>query len=232
MPKTVVKIPSRSPKKKNLLVLGGILFLIIVLSASSYFYNKNSQNPKTDAQVQGLIAQVGKFYLLPTNETPTIATVSDKSKLSDQPFFRNAENGDKVLIYSTSKKAILYRPSINKIIEVAPVNLGQSLGNTSPSPQASPSAAPIIKLAIYNGTKNSGLARKQGEALETKYPNVEIIATSNAAEDYTESLVIDLLGKNADFVKTLAGELSGKVGNLPSEETKPSNADILIILGE
>ena len=36
------------------------------------------------------------------------------------------QKGDKVLIYSASQKAILYSPSLNKIVEIAPVNTGNS----------------------------------------------------------------------------------------------------------
>jgi hypothetical protein len=53
---------------------------------------------------------------------------------------------------------------------------------------------------------------------------------ANAAGDYTKDLIVDLTGKNAAFAKTLAGELNGEVGSLPSSETKP-DADILVILG-
>lgn len=229
------KVKSQLKRIKKKYAFIAVIILIFALLPSIYFYKqyKNSQNPttKTQNEVADLVAKIGKLYVLPQNENPTVATVSDKNKLKDQPFFANAENGDKVLIYTKSQKAILYRPSINKIIEVAPVNLGQNL-NATPSPQVSPSIAQTIKLVIYNGTKTSGLARKEGESLEVKYSNLEVIATSNAAEDYTQNLVIDLSGKNAEFVKTLASELSGRVSSLPSSETKPSNADILIILGE
>ena len=33
------------------------------------------------------------------------------------------KNGDKVLIYSQAGKAYLYDPVINKLLEVAPINL-------------------------------------------------------------------------------------------------------------
>ncbi|MDP2630898.1 MAG: hypothetical protein Q8P56_05845 [Candidatus Uhrbacteria bacterium] len=78
------------------------------------------------SEVEQLLAAVGKLIVLPEGETPTIATVSDLEKLKSQPFFVNAKNGDKVLIYTNAKKAILYDPVANKIIEVAPINIGNT----------------------------------------------------------------------------------------------------------
>lgn len=91
------------------------------------------------AEVDDLIAKVGKLISLPTDENPTVATVTDASKVKDQPFFANASNGDKVLIYQKAQKAILYRPSENRIIEVGAVNIS---GQPQASPTASPSASP------------------------------------------------------------------------------------------
>lgn len=73
-----------------------------------------------------LIETVGKFITLPSGEQPTIATVTDVSKLQNQPFFKNASEGDKVLIYKEAKKAILWRPSTSKIIEYAPLQTDES----------------------------------------------------------------------------------------------------------
>jgi hypothetical protein len=55
-----------------------------------------------------------------------VATVSDASKLQSQQFFAKAQNGDKVLIFTNAKRAVLYRPSTNKVIEYAPVNIGNN----------------------------------------------------------------------------------------------------------
>jgi hypothetical protein len=63
---------------------------------------------------------------LPVGETPTVATISDKEKLKDQPFFKMAENGDILFAYTTAMQAILYRPSTNKIINVAPITINQA----------------------------------------------------------------------------------------------------------
>lgn len=91
-----------------------------------------------------LIKKVGELIDLPADERPTVATVSDKDKIKDQPFFAKAENGDKVLIYTSAKKLILYRPSENRVVEVGAVNInqeGQTPAGTesvTPSPSLTP----------------------------------------------------------------------------------------------
>ncbi len=117
---------SLTPLTRNI-ILVMLVTLICMSGGLYYFYSKSKEatipkNPKSD--LEKTISQVGRLMVLPTDETPTMATVSDPEKLKDQPFFINAKTGDKVLIYSNARKAILYSPTEDKIIEVAPVNLG------------------------------------------------------------------------------------------------------------
>ena len=84
---------------------------------------KQDPNAAAQAEINKTIEAVGKLYSLPKDEKPSVATVSDKAKLKDQPFFASAENGDITLIYSTAKLAILYRPSSGKIINVSSVTI-------------------------------------------------------------------------------------------------------------
>lgn len=105
-----------------------ILLTILALLAYGGFYiyksfstvSYSSGTPSSD--VQDLLTKVGKLAELPAGENPTVATVSDLSVLKGQPFFNDAMVGDKVIIYSQSGKAILYRPSTDKIIVIAPIN--------------------------------------------------------------------------------------------------------------
>src|SRR5882724_7446701 len=111
-------------------VLIGVLslFLVIVAACGGYlFYNyqtsqkeleKLRANPQTVArqEIKDVKAKVGQLMELPQNEEPTLATVTDINKLKNQQFFAQAVNGDKVLIYTQTSKAILYRPQTNKII--------------------------------------------------------------------------------------------------------------------
>ena len=60
---------------------------------------------------------------LPTDETPTIATVSDPGLLKN-PFYSKAKAGDVVIIYYGIKKALLYDPVAKEIINITNVNIG------------------------------------------------------------------------------------------------------------
>jgi hypothetical protein len=68
-----------------------------------------------------IIDRVGKLMLLPQGETPVLAAVSDPNALSSQAFFKNAKIGDVVLMYGQARRAILYDPAADKVIEVAPI---------------------------------------------------------------------------------------------------------------
>ena len=114
---------------KNLTIFILAALLIGAGAIANYFYQQTrvlSQNPTTAAQQQvtSIVAEVGKLIVLPEGETPTVATVSDPNELKNQPFFANAKAGDIVLIYTNAKEAFLYDPTENKIVDVAPLNVG------------------------------------------------------------------------------------------------------------
>lgn len=106
--------------------------------------NQRLSNPEAAAEdeTNRIKAEVAQLIELP-NETPTIATVTDIEKLKSQPFFANAQNGDKVLLFAQAKKAILYRPSIKRLVEVAPINLGDTgvAGASTTQPSTTPTTA-------------------------------------------------------------------------------------------
>jgi hypothetical protein len=117
-------IPMTKRKFINIVLL---VFLFTSLSFGGYFYYqfrklKNNPNVEYQKEAQDLLSRVAKIYLIPTGEEPTIATVSDPNALRDQAFFTGSQKGDKVLIFSKAGRAVLYRPSIDKIIETAPIN--------------------------------------------------------------------------------------------------------------
>lgn len=122
-------------KRKNLWKKIIVASLIVVAAAgitgTILYYNqyqslKNNPTVAAQQETDKLVSDIGKLMVLPTGETPTVATVTDITKLTDQSFFKDAQNGDKLLAYTIAKKAILYRPSSNKIINIAPFNISSN----------------------------------------------------------------------------------------------------------
>ncbi len=113
-----------------------LAFLLMVSATGAvYFYRQATADPQKAGQqdLENTIKKVGRLMVLPEGEQPTLATVSDPEKLRDQQFFANAQKGDKVLVYTNARKAILYSVSLNKIIEVGPINTSAGDGAT-PAP--------------------------------------------------------------------------------------------------
>lgn len=127
-------------------VVRSIVVPVLVLVAVgaigvAYYFNSQLSKYKRDPQqvaqeeVASVVEKVQKIMILPEGEQPTLATVADPSRLKEQPFFAKAKVGDKVLLYANARKAILYDPVANKIVEVAPINIG----NPAPiDPQPTP----------------------------------------------------------------------------------------------
>lgn len=219
--------------------IGSLVLVLLVIAAAgvaAYQYFSFQQKVKADVSLstepKALVAEVGKLMELPLNEEPTIATVSDVEKLKDQPFFVSAQNGDKVLIYQKAKKAILYRPASKKIIDVGPVNIDPSqTASASAQVSGAPLVSDTVEVSLYNGTKRSGLTRTAEAELKKSYTQASVVEKENAENDYKETVVIDISGKNKVQAQALAKLVGGKVVSFPKGEATPS-ADILIILGD
>jgi hypothetical protein len=222
-----------SVKKMSLTLL--VLIAIGGVVTSLYFFRqytllKNNPDMVAQKETARIIASLGKMIELPSDEVPTMATITDKEKLKDQLFFRKTENGDIVLAYNQALQAILYRPTSNKIIAVAPIVL-------TPEEQAKRdktlAAIPVLlKVAYYNGTETVGFSGQLEQKVVSKYPTYQTGVVANAArKDFKEILVIDVSGKNAEKTKDIAVLLGGKVGSLPEGEARPE-ADILVIAGK
>lgn len=133
--KPSIKLPKVRVKLSPWLVVVALL-LFSVFMYYEYHQAKHAIQKTAPAankqQVDNVVARVGKLIILPTDEKPsTLATVSNASKLKDQAFFANAKDGDKVLVYTKHKQAILYRPSTNQLVNVSTVTVTPNSGGTT-----------------------------------------------------------------------------------------------------
>ncbi len=229
--------PSFLNIKVSLLFVSFVLLLSIAVFFGWQWYGLKARlqangNEASKIEIEQTVKAVGALIQLPADEVPTMATVSDVGKLSSQPFFSKAVNGDKVLFYTQAKKAYLYRPSEHKLIEVAPLLVGDQ---AQPTPQSQKSASASaqqkpIRVALYNGSTTVGLTNTAAKKLLSALPSAEIIAKENAAEtDYPGTLVVNLTDVPKETLNQITKLFTATLDQLPAGESKPE-ADILIIL--
>lgn len=64
-----------------------------------------------------LLESVAKLIILP-DERPIVATIVDLKPLRDNPFFKGAKEGDKLLIFENFNRAILYDIDANILLNI------------------------------------------------------------------------------------------------------------------
>jgi cytoskeletal protein RodZ len=127
---THVSKPQRKIRKSPLKVVIIVAVAVVVVGLAVFAVYQYQQaeylrTPEGIAEIakrdsDALVGKVSQLIQLPDEEA-VIATVDDKDKLKEQPFFADAENGDKVLIFSAASRAVIYRPSENRIINSGPI---------------------------------------------------------------------------------------------------------------
>lgn len=131
------------------IILAVIIFVVcsgLLFTLFKTRLNPPKSNLSFTPTTQNITRKVSTLVDLPISEQPSdIRNVSDVAKLSGNPFFEKARNGDVVLLYQKNKTAILYRPKSGKVVAIGLLNLsnGQVAGqNTTASVTPSPSASP------------------------------------------------------------------------------------------
>lgn len=226
-----------------LFTLGYIVYDYILAQSE---LNTFKENPEVLAikEKEDLIKRLREIVSIPENEEPTVATVQDAQALRQQTFFSRAENGDKVILFPMAQRAILYRPSIQKIIEAAPINITDIqqgvTNNLETTQQSTPSISKTIEeqsktytLAIYNGTLTvEGLAGKAADFVRDSFSeeDISIETLNNSKNFYEETIIVDFTNTASIVLDKLINQFDASLQELPQVETDPKT-DFLIILG-
>jgi len=216
-------LQGRNTNSKTILIAAGVV-IVLLAGAAAYFFWQFQQakaNPNAAAQETSkrLVDEIGRLYQLPSDEQPTVAQVQDKEKLKDQPFFKNGQNGDYILIFTNNKLAILYREKDNKLINVGPINIADQAGKPT--------------VAILNG---SGDASKLSKAV-AKVNGVTTITVGSSNTDAknkntAQTIVVDIGGSHGDAATAVAQAVGGTVQAMPAGEIAPTGANIVVIVGK
>ncbi len=212
----------KSNRSKKILAFG-LGFILVILIAGVWWFGRPSGTGSSKQEMIKVRSQVAKLAILPTGEDPTLATVTDKNSLKDSFLKANAQNGDKVLVYVKAQKVYIYRPSINKIVNIGPLTIG-----------ASASGVQNTRVLGKTGNNNPNTSQNIVSELTQNYKTATIIQKIETAtrQTYPSTIVIDLTdGNKYDLVTNVMQLLNAKRGILPQGEAKPDNTDILIITG-
>jgi hypothetical protein len=222
-------------------IVSGIFAIVALLGLGSsvYFFRQYRVSEEqrfaslslTPKDTEAVLSKVRKLVLLPSEEAKimTVANVAELKKT--QRFFAEAEDGDIVLVFENAKKAVVYRPSVNLVVNIAPILPG---GQASDSAKTVPTAVQMqpLKIALRNGTTVVDMNKKLEDELKLKVQNVVITEKDNAKRANYEKTELVILNDtlNRESVQKLADMLSARIITLPSDEPKP-DADLLIIAG-
>lgn len=218
---------SRKPKRALAIL---VIFAALALLA---FFALRSESPEEKAQKElaAAVAAVGELMILPEGDEPVLATVTDAKVLTaQQAFFSGSVNGDQLLLFPRSLKAIIYSPSRNKIINAGPIEQ-----NPAPAPAKNQSSAngleagtqKVLTVEVRNGTETAGLAAGIAEKVAA-VSGFAVASVSDASKkNFTKTIIMSTIADarvaelakalNADVVETVADE--------------KSSADILIVVG-
>lgn len=109
------------------------LLLVLAIAGGAWLFLKYREavetNPKTIEQ--RTVQQVADMVEVP-DENPSVVTVTDASKLSNQELASRSKNDDKLLIYAGNKRIIIFRPSNGKIVDMLTIRDAA----TTPEPEA------------------------------------------------------------------------------------------------
>lgn len=248
--------------RKIIWILAVVVPTLAASVMASFFYFKwqqaSSSTPdditetqeESQEEIDKIVEKVGRLILLPEGETPTLVTIDDKDSITENlVFFRDAENGDKVLVYRQAKLAFLYRPSADKLINASSVNVtsGEDADGTSADGSAADSsgatssadldsaltAEQTFRLAVRNSTSQSGLASSFRSQLLTDFANrfSEVVSgDATGQETLSKSLLIVKNDQAAALADELSTQYSLDIGSLPAGEGE-FDQDLMIVLG-
>ncbi len=223
---------ARLLSKQTLIV--SVVIIAVLVGSMFYFHWFGiglSAQQRAQIELKTAVTAVGKLILLPKDETPVLAKITNAKKLAtQQPFFTNAKDGDELLIFQKSARAIIYSPSRNIIVNVGPIqrpNKSSSIttSQTSPIPHT-------VSVEVLNGSSKNGIAASTAKIISSLGDKV-VGVTDARKTDYKKTIVIDNVHTNVSnaAANTIAKKLGTTVTqSLPNGETS-SGADVVVILG-
>ncbi|MCX7997205.1 MAG: hypothetical protein N2691_05660 [Patescibacteria group bacterium] len=212
--------------------------LVISLVVSGYFawhayeFKQSRLDPDRAAKLQAerIVSRVSRLMDMPSTERASVAVLGARSDEQYRDFFSQAIPGDAVIIFPQARRAILYRDSIDRIIDIVTLASAERVSPPSGAQEKSVVRYPL-RMAILNGGAPAGSEQLAGEIIQDAIAGlIPEYAGAAKANNYTRTIVINLSGVPETVLEDVARAIGGTITTLPSYETAP-DTDFLVILG-
>jgi cell division protein FtsL len=205
---------------RNLKLIIIVLLVVFLVAVVATWWVTTGHKTKEQRDLNTVKSQVSKHMLLPKDEEPTLAEVTDKNQIKDKFLAKNASNGDQVLIYTTNQIAIIYRPSADRIVAVGSVTADPALAE-----------AKNATLTILNGSKNPEKTKAIIAKIKAAYPDITVTDGGiTNKHDFPTTIVIDSSNQKDYLTDALARVSGGRRGVVPISEAR-ADTDLMIIVG-
>ncbi len=232
---------STTPTGRSQLIMMWIL-LILALGAFMWSFLNYTQTKKqlailtdpklaselSQRETEVLLEKIAKHAVLPKEKNPVVAVINDVEQLAaTQDFYSMAHNGDKVVIYSNARKAIIYDEKADRIVNIGPVIYSDQPTPAAPNPEEG-----RITIELRNGTTSNDSAVKMRDSLSSNEAFNVFKLGKAAKSDYPNTIILDKTGgKKGDVVAALQKAIGGTVVQaLPSGEPDTAG-EVLVIIG-
>ena len=132
---TKKKIDKKKILKIAAIIIAAVLVLLLAWGLLSFANNYAAhskanvavRNNDTQPDTQSAAGRAAKHLLLPEEKPVVIEIKNSADLIKEQAFYAGAQDGDILLIYAAAKKAVIYSPARDIIINVGPIYAGQDI---------------------------------------------------------------------------------------------------------
>lgn len=117
----------------------------------AYLSSPEGQEELARREAEEVLARLGELVVLPDEQDPIIATITDQEVLAaESVFYADAVNGDRLIIFPQAQRAYIYSPTRHRVVNIGPLAIedeasleaGTDVGaSESDENSAAPSAA-------------------------------------------------------------------------------------------
>ncbi len=121
------------------------LVVVALIAGGLYYRNYNSpeaEQARIEKENKDMLAEIGERMLLPQEE-PVIYNIEDPALLaSQQPFFTGSVEGDRLILFPQTAKAVIWSPERKVIVNVGPITFDNTVANEGVEQQPAPTTVP------------------------------------------------------------------------------------------